>query len=668
MSASTSVIFDLIARDRASREFDRVGNSASRAGGSMGKFGKLAGGALVAGVGAGALALGAFTVKAVNLEAEFSKTMNMMGAVADVPAPALKRLSDLAMKMGADTVFSANDAASAMLELAKNGIKPATIEAGALKEALTLAAAGGVDMERAASVMGNSLNAFNLKGKDAGQVAAALAGGANASSASIDSMAMALAQAATVAADAGFSIQETTGAIAAFSNAGIQGSDAGTSFKTFVSRLVPQTKKAATEMELLGISFTTADGRIKGLSDIAGILQRKLGNLSQEERATALNTMFGSDARRAATVLMNEGNKGLSKYIKATSDAGAADRTAAATMKGTAGALEMLKGSLETATLKFGLLIAPAVQFGLREAAKYVNFLSNGMDGALNPALAEAGPMFQKIGQFIKAEVVPALIQVGGFIKGELIPAISTLVTQWLAAVKKGFHNFVQAAGDIGPTIQLVKSAFSAWWAVMSSVVLPGLGKIYGVVFPAVGKGLGGLVRGVNFLAKSFTGLWNGAIQPVMKFILNALSKVMDFWGDMLSALSHVPGFGWAKDAADKMHNAANKAIDIANSIQKIPTRKDITIAYHVTGQPGRAGNSTSATAAEAQASNGGGGGGGGGRKSMGGPSSRSLSGTSGGVSVDTLAAAIRSALDGMALQVNGLNPGQEAYLITGRF
>jgi TP901 family phage tail tape measure protein len=146
--------------------------------------------------------------------------------------------------MGADTVFSANDAAGAMLELAKNGISPAVIQAGALKSALTLAAAGGVSMEEAATTMGNAINAFGLKGSQSASVAAALAGAANASSASISSLSQGLAQSATAAHQAGLSIQETTAALAAFANAGIQGSDAGTSLKTFLQRLVPQTKKA----------------------------------------------------------------------------------------------------------------------------------------------------------------------------------------------------------------------------------------------------------------------------------------------------------------------------------------------------------------------------------------------------------------------------------------
>ena len=180
-----------------------------------------------AGVAGLAVASAAAIGLSVKLEASFSRTMNQIAVVAQVPTAQMAELNDLALKLGRDTVFSAADAASAMLELAKNGISPATIQTGALSSALTLAAAGGVEMSDAAKIMGNSINAFGLQGKDAASVAAALAGAANASSAEISDLTTGLQQAATVSADAGLSIQETTGAIAAFAHAGIAGSDAG---------------------------------------------------------------------------------------------------------------------------------------------------------------------------------------------------------------------------------------------------------------------------------------------------------------------------------------------------------------------------------------------------------------------------------------------------------
>lgn len=358
-----------------------------------------------------------FIKDSVELEAAYSKTMAQMRVATQAPAEELKRLDDLAIRLGKETVFSAVDASDAMLELAKNGIKPATIEAGALESALTLAAAGGVELDQAAGTMGNTLNAFRLKGKQSASVAAALAGAANASSASVGSLAEGLQQASTVAADTGFNVQETTGILAAFANAGIDGSDAGTSLKTMLSRLVPTTAKAAGAMEKYGLKFTTANGEFKSAVDIAADLKEGLGDLSAEERSAALNTIFGSDARRAATILVKEGADGLAKYIKATSDQGAAEEMAQANMEGTAGAIERLKGAWETAKLEFGKEIAPV-------AADFLDFLSEKVDDVA-PKLVEFGDWFQdegvpklkKFAGFVEDDVLPALEHVGGFAK-----------------------------------------------------------------------------------------------------------------------------------------------------------------------------------------------------------------------------------------------------------
>jgi TP901 family phage tail tape measure protein len=394
-----------------SRSTNSAMGAAGKSGGKLfsSSFAKVVGGAGLLGA---AFGIADFVKDSVQLEAEFGRTMAQIKVATQAPAGELKRLDDLAIRLGKDTIFSANDASEAMLELAKNGIKTATIEAGALQSALTLAAAGGVNMETAATVMGNALNAFNLPGKKSASVAAALAGAANASSASVDSLAQGLQQASTVAADTGFNVQETTAVIAAFANAGIAGSDAGTSLKTMLSRLVPTTTKAKDAMKKFGLEFVNADGSFKNATQIAGELKDGLGELSASERSSALNTIFGSDARRAATILVKEGADGLAKYIKATSDQGAAEEMAQANMKGTAGAIERLKGTWETAKLEFGKSIAPVV-------ADFLDLLASKID--------DVGPKLTEFGEWFTSKGVPKLKRFSGFVKNDVLPMLETL-------------------------------------------------------------------------------------------------------------------------------------------------------------------------------------------------------------------------------------------------
>lgn len=360
----------------------------------------------------GAAAYGAvsFAKNAVGLEAEFGKTMNLLAATTGAPKRDMQSLSDLALKMGQDTVFSASDASEAMLELARGGMKAATIEGGALKGTLTLAAAGQLSMAEAAAVTNKSMGQFNLTGKDAGSIAAALAGAANASSASVGDLSQALSQGGLAANSVGFSIQETTGVLAAFSNAGLEGSDAGTSMKTMLDRLQPTTAASSKAFRELGITtddnanrFIKANGEYKSAAQISEILKRGTEDLTASERKRAITQAFGSDAQRAATILSQEGASGIRDMTKATSDQGAAQKTAQASMKGTAGAIEQMRGSIETASLAFGMAIKPLTIFGaglVTEIANRAVPLFEHFGGVIRDFFKN-GPSFTELGRTI---------------------------------------------------------------------------------------------------------------------------------------------------------------------------------------------------------------------------------------------------------------------------
>jgi hypothetical protein len=124
---------------------------------------------------------------------------------------------------------------------------------------------------------------------------------------------------------------------------------------------------------IMDSAFTNAKGNFEKLGTISGALQKHLATLNDTQRQQALTTIFGSDASRAAAILMKTGKTGIDKYTKATSNQSAAQKVANARMKGTAGAIEQLKGSVETVLLRFGQAIAPAVQGGLKLVTKGVN-------------------------------------------------------------------------------------------------------------------------------------------------------------------------------------------------------------------------------------------------------------------------------------------------------
>ena len=370
--------------------------------------------------------LAALGVAAVSAEADFSKSMNLLQAATGAPATKMTELRNLAKQLGKDTVFSAGEAADAMLELAKGGMTTAQIKAGGVQAAMTLAAAGQMEMAAAAKVTMAAMNTFNIRAERAGEVTDALAGAANASAADVDDLAQGLAMAGQAAASSGLTVQETTAALAAFSNAGLSGSDAGTSFKTMLTALNPKSDEAAKLMSQLGLDFFDAQGNMKPLTGIASELQTGFKGLSVEERNAAMQTIFGSDASRAANILRKEGVKGITDLIAATSEQGAAQKMADAAMKGTAGALEQLKGSLETAALAIGEAAAPAAQDLAGKIRGLADWFTN-----LNPGVQET---IVKIG-LAAAATGPLLFVFGKLASslGVIVSLVTSAPAKWLA-------------------------------------------------------------------------------------------------------------------------------------------------------------------------------------------------------------------------------------------
>ena len=343
------------------------------------------------------LPLAAIGTGAVIVAGNFEQSMNVLQQASGATASQMADLSEKAKTMGADMGFGANQAAQAMVELAKSGMTPADIAAGGLKATMAIAATEGMNLADAATVTANALATFGLQASDASKVADALAGGSNASSASVASLAQALAQVGPGAVNAGLSINETVGVLSDFASKGIQGSDAGTSLKTMLSRLVPQSDQAAQAMKDLGLNFTDAQGNFLSISDVAQQLHDRLAGLSEAQKSQALMTIFGSDATRAATVLMNEGAAGLGQYIDATQKAGSAQDLANARMDGMNGAMAKAKAAAENAGIALGTALEPTITRVAGWVEKLTNWFSS-LDPAMQGNIATIGGVVAALG------------------------------------------------------------------------------------------------------------------------------------------------------------------------------------------------------------------------------------------------------------------------------
>ncbi len=218
-------------------------------------------------------------VAVVKMAGDFEASMNRVGISTKAGASKMEQMSKLALRLGKDTTFSASEASDAMDMLAKNGLSARDILNGAATAALNLASAAGSELSPAAAAITDTLQQFKMTTKDLPSIVNQITGAVNQSKLDFVDFQGAAAQAGGVAANVGVRFTDFTAALAGISPLFASGSDAGTSFKTFLTSLGDPSSKAAEEIKRLGLSFYDATGKLRPMADIAEQLRQKIGGL-----------------------------------------------------------------------------------------------------------------------------------------------------------------------------------------------------------------------------------------------------------------------------------------------------------------------------------------------------------------------------------------------------
>lgn len=352
--------------DSVDRQLNQTGGHVRASFGMMTKTAKIGAAGIVGGI-----------VFAVNAAGNFESSLNTLQAVTKATSGQMKQASTLARALGRDITLpatSAKDAADAMTELAKGGLSVSDTFKAA-KGVLQLSAAAQITNAEAATITARALNSFSLSGDKAVHVADVLANAANVSTGEITDMAMALQQSSAIAKSAGLSIEDTATAISLLANKGVVGSDAGTSLKTMLMSLVPETNKAKKAMSELGVSTFDASGQYLPLRNIIEQYHGALSKLTPEQRASTIQTIFGSDAARAANIIFGQSVKTFDEMRGAVSRSGGASELAAAKMKGFKGSMEAFKSTLETVAIELGLKLLPAATNVMRKFTDFIGVM-----------------------------------------------------------------------------------------------------------------------------------------------------------------------------------------------------------------------------------------------------------------------------------------------------
>lgn len=565
-------------------------------------------------VGNSMMTMGALGVAALGLAitkyASFDKAMSNVQAATHESTANMELLREAAIKTGADTAFSAEEAAQGIEELAKAGVETADILNGGLAGALDLAAAGAMAVGDAAELSATAMTQFKLQGKDIPHIADLLAAGAGKAQGSVHDLGMALNQAGLVASGTGLSIEETTGTLAAFASAGLVGSDAGTAFKSMLQRLQNPSKESAREMAALGLNMYDANGNMTDMTVVADQLQAGLADLTDAERDKALATIFGSDAVRAANVLYTQGAKGIQEWTDKVNDAGYAATTASIMQDNLAGDIEKLGGAFDTVFIKGGGSASEALRGLIQSGESLVDMVGKiptpiletgfallgtvgtvGLAGGaflkFTPMIVENIDAFRNLGT--EGSKVPGIM--GKAAKGLGIATVAfgalsiagTLAARDVNSSTSDVANSVLKLTKSGEGVDALNAQFRDWDTLFGSNTVHGVESVSDAIQRLVNpQGMDGFNDAMNrALVDNGPGGWMNLAPSATKQIEDRLNAVGDALGNLASGGAQkaaADGFkklsdeferngATAQDALDTLPGYSEALLDLGNSV-----------------------------------------------------------------------------------------------------
>lgn len=440
-------------------------SSLNKAESSAGGFGEKFGGAMkkVADVGVKAFAavttaVGAFGVKSVKTGMEFDKSMSQVAATMGLTTSEMEgevksvelawgkftgNLRDYAQEIGANTAFSAKQAADALnyMALAGYGVQESM---EMLPNVMNLAAAGNMDLARASDMVTDTQTAFGLTIEEMPQLIDEMAKAASTGNTSVEQLGDAFLTVGglTQELNGGFvtladgtkepvsGIQEMEIALTAMANAGIKGSEAGTHMRNMIMKLSSPTEDGAEMMEALGVSVFDAEGNMRSLQEIMGDLNGALGNLTQEEKINAISSLFNARDLSSAEALLNAVSQDWDKIGASIIDSeGAAQQMAETQLDNLAGDITLFKSAVEGAQIAISDKLSPSFRNFVKLGAEgFSNFTKLLKSGDIKGAITSIGTT---IGELVTEAVkyIPDLASAGATLISGIFSGIGEALT-----------------------------------------------------------------------------------------------------------------------------------------------------------------------------------------------------------------------------------------------
>lgn len=476
--------------------------------------------------------LAAIGAVSFNVFKGFEQEMSKVQAVSGATAEEFKALSQNAKDLGASTMFSAREVATLQTEFAKLGFS-ATEITKVTGATLALAQASGTDLARAAEVAGSTLRAFGLDASQTNVVTDVMAKSFSTSALDMETFAESMKYVAPVAKSAGMSIQETSAMLAVMADAGIKGSQAGTSLRRIISEIGATGKPTA-----------------EALKDLAN---QGIGLADAKDEV-------GRSAQSALLVLAG-GVDRIAPLTEEYKNAGGAAQEMADIMGNTAfGASKRLESAMEGLMISIGEIVAVAVVPLIEFLAKAASTL-NGMSDGTKKAIVIFAALVSAIGPVI-------------FIVGSLTRAIAAIrAATWLAtAATTAWGVAVQIATSPITLIILAVAALASGliylaynFKTLKAIAINSIAGLVNLVITYINtliarfNAIAGLLGMDKMLVEPFEKMKSVAV-PAFKSLSQVVTEIKD-------------DLGLLKDEAEETNEVISETTDIiddaTNSIDK---------------------------------------------------------------------------------------------------
>lgn len=532
-------------------------------------------------------------VAAAKVGGDFEAQMSRVKAISGATGDAFEQMKQQAIDLGAKTAFSAKESAAGMENLASAGFSAQEIMK-AMPGLLDLAAVSGGDVALASENTATALRGFGLEASEAGHVADVFARAAADTNAEVGDMGEALKYVAPVANSMGISFEETAAAIGIMSDAGIKGSQAGTTLRGALSRLARPTKAMQDTMDNLGVSFYDADGKMKPLKTQVELLKKAFEGLTPEQQQNALVTLYGQESLSGMMALIDKGPDSLGKLTKSLKDSdGAADDMARTMQDNMNSSIEQMFGAFESAAIVIQKILAPSIKkvadgiSGLVEKFVSAPESTQKLVVAIGAIVAAIGPLIFMIGSVIiwinrvkvafkalseSSKLFSGLSKAMGLLTNPVflvIAAVALLVVGfiYLWNTSEDFRNFwiglwegIKSA--VSSAVEWIQNAWKStgeWFNNLWKSIKEGADNVWTTIQEAPGKAADWIKNKWTETKEFFSSIWDGIkeaassawegivniLTPYVIAIKNVFQPMIDFFTNLWSQIGSIAGSAW---------------------------------------------------------------------------------------------------------------------------